>query len=636
MAIIRNKFFTLGRVICMNIELQISGLVICILLHFFYKSKKTMGLYSERLFFRILTQAIVLLIFDILSVVTTEFQHLLPNILVELVTKTYLITLLIICAMAFVYILFDGIEIKTHRKVIRAVIALTLVASALIYILPIQIYHQEHIVYCAGPAVNIDYAFASLFIISSIFTMLYFRNHILPRRLFAFSVWMVIWVLAEVIQFFDRQLLLSGFAAALGVLILFVLLENPESHLNKELGCFNTHALMIYLREHFDAERPFSALGILKENIRKDELKQIRAFITTWHKEKDVFIFKDLDSEFVIITHDMGLYAKLRETIRKQQGQANGIFKDAILISTANGLAVRSEQDIAGIIHHYATKIQNSTQSDYMEINEYNIQDYFKQNEIKQDITNALIEDRVEAFFQPIYSTKKKKFTTAEALMRIRQENGTLLPPNLFIPVAESTGLIMPLGERIFEKVCRFLKESNIRELGIEYIEINLSIVQCEQDDLAERLIQIMKQYEIPASWINLEITESATYNSKRKVLKNISKLRDHGIEFSLDDFGKGQSNLMYMVEMPVSIVKLDMDLSKAYFSIPKAKNVVDSVAEMAHGMGLKLVAEGIETKEELEGIVEPGIDYIQGFYFSKPLPEAEFLEFIAEKNAQV
>ncbi|MCQ2548981.1 MAG: EAL domain-containing protein [Lachnospiraceae bacterium] len=269
-----------------------------------------------------------------------------------------------------------------------------------------------------------------------------------------------------------------------------------------------------------------------------------------------------------------------------------------------------------------------------MEINEYNIQDYFKQNEIKQDITNALIEDRVEAFFQPIYSTKKKKFTTAEALMRIRQENGTLLPPNLFIPVAESTGLIMPLGERIFEKVCRFLKESNIRELGIEYIEINLSIVQCEQDDLAERLIQIMKQYEIPASWINLEITESATYNSKRKVLKNISKLRDHGIEFSLDDFGKGQSNLMYMVEMPVSIVKLDMDLSKAYFSIPKAKNVVDSVAEMAHGMGLKLVAEGIETKEELDGIIEPGIDYIQGFYFSKPLPEAEFLEFIAEKNA--
>lgn len=110
-----------------------------------------------------------------------------------------------------------------------------------------------------------------------------------------------------------------------------------------------------------------------------------------------------------------------------------------------------------------------------------------------------------------------------------------------------------------------------------------------------------------------------------------MEKLIDYGFTFSLDDFGKGQSNLMYVVEMPVSIIKLDYDMSKAFFSSPKAKQVVRAVVSMAHGMNLKLVAEGIETKEEIDGMNKENIDYIQGFYYSKPLPMQEFVSFISK-----
>ena len=112
-----------------------------------------------------------------------------------------------------------------------------------------------------------------------------------------------------------------------------------------------------------------------------------------------------------------------------------------------------------------------------------------------------------------------------------------------------------------------------------------------------------------------------------------MKKLIDYGFTFSLDDFGKGESNLMYVVEMPVSIVKLDMDMSKAFFQTPKAKQVVRAVIGMAHGMGLKVVAEGIETKEEIQTIGQEGIDYIQGYYYSQPLPMGEFLEFLNYAN---
>ena len=186
-----------------------------------------------------------------------------------------------------------------------------------------------------------------------------------------------------------------------------------------------------------------------------------------------------------------------------------------------------------------------------------------------------------------------------------------------------------PLSGLAHGQVCSFLKNSDALKLGLRIVEVNLSVIQCERRDLAERLIAIADKYEVSPEYINLEITETASISARATLLANMKKLMDYGFKFSLDDFGKGESNLMYVVEMPVSIVKLDYDLTKAFFGSSKAKLVLRAVVSMAHGMELKLVAEGIETKEELISMCKEGIDYIQGFYYSKPLPMWEYLEFI-------
>ena len=128
---------------------------------------------------------------------------------------------------------------------------------------------------------------------------------------------------------------------------------------------------------------------------------------------------------------------------------------------------------------------------------------------------------------------------------------------------------------------------------------------------------------------INLEITETASIGARKTLLKNMEKLIAYGFTFSLDDFGKGESNLMYVVEMPVSIVKLDYDISKYFFKSVKAQQVVRAVLSMAHGMNLKVVAEGIETEEEALRMQQEGVDYIQGFHYSRPLPMAEYVDFV-------
>ena len=138
-----------------------------------------------------------------------------------------------------------------------------------------------------------------------------------------------------------------------------------------------------------------------------------------------------------------------------------------------------------------------------------------------------------------------------------------------------------------------------------------------------------MNAYHVDPKQINLEITESASSNAKKTLLDNMNILLDYGVSFSLDDFGTGQSNLNYIVDMPVSIVKFDRSMTQAYFENDKARYVMDAAMHMIHGMKLEIVSEGIETKEAFETMERLNIGYIQGYYFSKPLPQKEYLEFL-------
>lgn len=246
---------------------------------------------------------------------------------------------------------------------------------------------------------------------------------------------------------------------------------------------------------------------------------------------------------------------------------------------------------------------------------------------------DAITNDRVEVWFQPIFSTEDHRFTSAEALVRIRRENGELVPPGLFIEIAEHNGMILQLGEIVFRKVCRFISDTQIQRYGVKYIEVNLSVVQCAYNELAKDYIRIMEENVVAPELINLEITESASMNARKTLLDNMKRLMDYGVTFSLDDFGTGQSNLNYIIDMPVEIVKFDKGMTNAYFENGKAKYIMDAAMNMIRGLDLKIVSEGVETAEQFYTMENLGINYIQGYYFSKPLPADEFLEFIKKSN---
>ena len=199
--------------------------------------------------------------------------------------------------------------------------------------------------------------------------------------------------------------------------------------------------------------------------------------------------------------------------------------------------------------------------------------------------------------------------------------------------MAEKSGAIHKIGMYVLEEVCRFISSDEFKKLNIDYIEINLSVAQCMQNNLSKNILDMLNRYNVSVNQINLEITESASMKSKEVLLDNMKRLIEYGVNFSLDDFGTGQSNLNYIVDMPVDIVKFDKGMIDAYFDNNKAKYVMDAAMHMIHGMGLKIVSEGIETDEQFDRMEDLGISYIQGYYFSKPLEKKEFLEYIKRHN---
>lgn len=253
-------------------------------------------------------------------------------------------------------------------------------------------------------------------------------------------------------------------------------------------------------------------------------------------------------------------------------------------------------------------------------------------NEIDHIISKAIEENRFEMHYQPIYSVKHKKFISAEALIRLKDEKFGFIPPDLFIKAAENNGTILQIGEIVLDNVCNFISRCTEAKLPINFFEINLSMKQCVQVDLKDKILFYLKKYNLKPEQVNLEITETAANTAQDIVLENIKALKDIGVSFALDDYGTGYSNLSRIISLPLKIVKIDKSMTDKVFD-SKINSVLKYSVSLLKEIGMEIVVEGVETEDVLNCFVQMGCDYIQGYYFSKPLPEADFIEFIKKHN---
>jgi len=248
-------------------------------------------------------------------------------------------------------------------------------------------------------------------------------------------------------------------------------------------------------------------------------------------------------------------------------------------------------------------------------------------------LNRAITEKKFEMYYQPIYSVREKRFVSAEALIRLHDEEFGFVSPAVFIPAAERRGLMVAIGDFVLDSVFRFISETDFRGLGLSYVELNLSVAQCVQGDLADKILALGKKYHVNPARVNLEITETTYENIGETTDTNIRILSENGYSFSLDDYGTGYSNMQRISKLPLKIIKIDKTLVDDMEN-RSGMSVLRNTVSMMKDIRKEIVCEGVETAEQLDVLTGLGVDFIQGYYFSKPLPADSFVSFIKEKNS--
>ncbi|OPZ17701.1 MAG: Oxygen sensor protein DosP [Firmicutes bacterium ADurb.BinA205] len=245
-------------------------------------------------------------------------------------------------------------------------------------------------------------------------------------------------------------------------------------------------------------------------------------------------------------------------------------------------------------------------------------------NYTSDEIRAALENNELCVYYQPMYVTMTGMLKSAEALVRWIKPNGTLVPPNDFIPKAEETDLIIDIDWFVTETVCRTLEKQNF--MPQFPISVNFSRQHIRENNFIEKLTAIVDKYELPHPLIEIEITESAMVGNEEQLYDWIVSIRNAGFTVAIDDFGSGLSSLQFVKDIPADVLKIDKSLLSHNCEDEKERIVLESIFTFAHRLKMKTVAEGVETKEQLAFLRSCDCYKIQGYLFARPMPEADYL----------
>ncbi len=626
-----------------NIQFQFAGLIMALVVLAMTLSQKRLNFAAEKAFTKLLIGVIMCVIFDISSVFAINYRGYIGDTACFIVCKVYLCS---IVAVAFLSARFAVAEIRhVFKKFWVDITIVPLVIEGIILcIFPVKIHLEENELYTYGVPVYFTYFFCALYIAATFIMVLILRERINIKRRFAIYFWMVSWTVVATIQFLNNQILLVGYAMCLACMYMYCKLENPEYHIDFATNVFNRKGFRMIMSEnikkHEDKAVVSFAIGdinMVNEIFGSHAVESIICAISEFADGiPDSTLFRIEDNLFCISIDNPSETEKALEQIIKRfelpwtVGGAS--IEIPVYLSYAESiLSFKDVDELEEVIHFFAQESKKLSPGDVLCVDEDELKARQKNLEMQHALEWAFHNDSVEVFYQPIYNIAEGRFSAIEALARIRDENGNVILPNDFIGFSEKNGMILKLGEVMFRKVCEFIQRNRIEEYGIDYVEVNLSVVQCMQEDIARTLKNIMGEYQIPPHKINFEITETAAVNSRRLMERAMNELITYGSSFSLDDYGSGYSNLAYVVKLPLKMIKIDKVLTDTYFTSDKVKTATEYTIEMIHKLGMKVVVEGVETEEEYLAFKKLGVEFIQGYYFSKPLPKDRVLNYIQE-----
>lgn len=453
----------------------------------------------------------------------------------------------------------------------------------------------------------------------------------------------VVFVFAAIFVQYNKGVVIINFAMAIAALSVYFSLQNPKMVIDAVTGQFDRKFMGEFLQNYFANKTSFSIVVVAMDDFKfinktygvdngDNLLRQIGMFLENMKMQKTIFRLGA--DQFCIVTRkddpdDIAMRVHERFKHPWYSDTQASIMMSASICCLECPRDASSFGRLVDVIDYAMSMTKKLHKGTIMWAKDLELEKLQEDKAVEKAVKQALDRDELMVYYQPIYSVNKGAYNSAEALVRLHDEELGWISPEVFIPIAERNGMILEMGDLILEKVCRFIHDFHLSETTVEYIEVNISPVQLMQLDFAERVLEIMKRYDVKPKQINIEITETATMSSAETVNENISRLVERGIHFSLDDYGSGYANIDYINHMPFSIIKLDKFIIWDSFKSEKAGITLEHTIAMLNALKLHIVAEGVETEEMRDCLVSFGCHFMQGWYYSKAVSDQEFMKLI-------
>lgn len=510
--------------------------------------------------------------------------------------------------------------------------------------------------YVKGFLYELIYGALFFYLIAGLAYLIYYRDRLRKQEWISIISAHLLLIAGGICRFLFPSVLLMDSFFMLSILMLYLSFENADLYMENRTRTFNYQAFERVIEEKVAYGKKFWFAAVMARNysetreiyggVQMDQaLGEIGAYLKRTFRKK--VIFYERNGCFIIMDRHGRDPEKVRQRVFERfarHWQAYDTMVDIHLVYAQMDpkLKIQSAEQLGECLRKLFDSVTSGQELDLRKsvgedsseniitINQEMLDRIVSDFKDQKILKEAIAGKRILAYLQPLVDGKTNRIIAAEALARIEDKEMGVIPPFRFIPIAEKNGSIGILGEQVFERVCWFLREYG-DELGLEFVNVNLSPIQCMNRELADRFEQLIQKYQVDPKRIHLEITEESLVDTK--ILRwQMERLISRGFSFALDDFGSGYANQFKVKEYPFSGVKLDMSIVRDHFKNPD-RMLPDSV-DVFLDRGLNITAEGIETREMAEGMKEMGVTYLQGYYYSKPLPIAEFVKYVKNYRA--
>ena len=620
-------------------------LVISILLIIFLRRNRP-DLKSSRVFFVFLIVVFFNNLFEIIQGIVFGYVDN-PSSLLRRGTQNFYIGTLIAATYAmsvYVYSKTTKKRIVTGKILWITAIPLLLGCISIVFGDVRYGYNSEGKYYNYGDVIILCYVIGFVYISLSLLRVIVLRNRMRKEDFISLVGGLIIWFAFAFYQFFNREEQVSSVAMMLMALILFVSTENPKEYYERSLGNVrNRDAFIMTLMEKVIPGSQFFIASVIftgKTNIMNSsdrrELEQLQKKIAEEAEEKvscQAYLSHWNTISFICKNPDR--VERLMNLVNNQKEYAGQNYRLTFCVLEIPKCT--DDADEALQILSYVSGEYVYTQSDpNLVIDKSVVDKMLFRNNIEDVVRQAIKDKAFDVYYQPILCVADGAFSSAEALVRLRRADGEkYISPEDFIPIAEKCGFILDIDDLVFEKVCSFIAKENISSYGVKLIEVNLSGNEVVDERTYERLQTKMKKYHIPPKFINFEITETSYIINDDAFKNNVQKLKEFGSTFSMDDFGSGYSNLLEILKMDYVLVKLDKEFVWNCLDPSKPENMrmLDYTINFLRDYGLHILAEGIENLDQAKILIDKGVEYLQGFYYSRPIPESEYIDFLKSQK---